>query len=94
VTTLDRSAVARGWRARGFSCDLWTDPPGQAWEDFRHATDELFMLVEGDVEVEIGGRRFRAVVGAEVLIPARTRHSVWNVGRTTSRWLYGYHGAG
>jgi hypothetical protein len=24
---LDQAAVAKNWQARGFSCDLWVDPP-------------------------------------------------------------------
>ena len=36
-----REQIAADWETRGFSCDLWTDPPGQRWEDFTHATDEV-----------------------------------------------------
>ena len=53
---VDQQRVAREWRARGFSCDLWVDPPGQVWEDYRHATDELVMLVAGRLELEFDGR--------------------------------------
>lgn len=54
--SVDRDAVARDRAARGFSCDLSTDPPGQRWEDFAHATDELVMLIAGEIEMEAGGR--------------------------------------
>jgi len=87
---VDRERVERAWGARGFSCNLWTDPPGQVWEDFAHATDELVMVVDGAVEFEIDGRVVRPAAGEEVLIPARARHSVRNLGSTTSHWLYGY----
>jgi hypothetical protein len=30
---VDRAALEADWRKRGFSCDLWIDPPGQVWED-------------------------------------------------------------
>ena len=40
----DSQQTSRDWAARGFSCDIWTDPPGQVWADFVHATDELVML--------------------------------------------------
>jgi quercetin dioxygenase-like cupin family protein len=88
---VDRTGVERSWRERGFSCGLWVDPPGQVWADFVHATDELVMVVEGDVEFEIEGRRHRPAPGEELLIPARSRHTVRNLGRGESRWLYGYH---
>lgn len=87
---IDRETVARDWAARGFSCGLWTDPPGQRWEDFVHGTDEVVLVLEGDVEFEIGGEIHRPGPGEELLIPAGTRHSARNVGSTTARWLYGY----
>ena len=82
--------MAQGWRARGFSCGLWTDAPGQVWADYVHDVDELVMVVEGDVEFEIDGRRCRPPPGEELLIPARARHTVRNLGHGESRWLYGY----
>ena len=85
-----QQAVATDWLARGFSCDLWVDPPGQCWEDFVHPVDELLQLMEGRIEVEIAGQVFRPEPGEELLIPAGTNHSVRNIGAATSRWLYGY----
>ena len=84
------SETEKAWQARGFSCGLWVDAPGQQWNDFVHSTDELLMLVEGDLELEMHGRTFRPHPGEEVLIPARVSHSVRNVGNTTAKWLYGY----
>ncbi len=80
------------WHSRGFSCGLWVDPPGQVWKDYTHSTDELLMVLEGELELEMQGRTFRPKRGEEVLIPARVRHTVRNVGGTTARWLYGYQG--
>jgi quercetin dioxygenase-like cupin family protein len=87
---VDQTAIAERWRARGFSCGLWTDPPGQVWADFTHDTDELVMPVAGEIELEFLGRTVRPRVGEEVLIPARAAHTVRNVGDTTAHWLYGY----
>jgi len=87
---VDIASVRPNWRSRGFGCDVWTDPPGQAWEDYSHAVDELVMVLEGEVEFEIGGHIQRPPVGQELLIPAGIVHSVRNIGQTTSRWLYGY----
>jgi len=53
--TIDRERIAQKWAARGFGCDLWTDPPGQCWEDFTHPTDELVCVLEGQMEFEVGG---------------------------------------
>jgi mannose-6-phosphate isomerase-like protein (cupin superfamily) len=87
---VDPKRIGRLWAGRGFSCGLWVDPPGQVWADFVHDRDELVMLVEGEQEFEMNGRRYRPSIGEELLIPAGTRHTARNVGRITSRWLYGY----
>lgn len=87
---VSRKAISEAWERQGYDCRLWVDPPGQEWLDFVHSTDELVVLLEGDLEVEVGGQRARLKPGDEVLIPARTRHSVFNRGATTARWLFGY----
>src|SRR5689334_6463567 len=46
---MDRAAVERSWKERGFSCGLWGDPPGQVWEDYVHDVDELVMVLDGEV---------------------------------------------
>ena len=90
MSPVDEAKVEKHWAARGFSCDLWVDPPGRVWADFVHDTDELVMLVDGEEEFEMNREKFRPQVGEEFLIPAGTYHTARNVGKTTSRWLYGY----
>jgi quercetin dioxygenase-like cupin family protein len=87
---IDRESIAQSWRERGFSCSLWVDPPGQVWDDYVHEVDELVMVVDGSVEFEFDGKAHRPSPGEEVLIPARARHTVRNLGGSESRWLYGY----
>ena len=82
--------IAAQWRARGFSFGLFTDPPGQVWENFVHDTDELLMATQGEMELEMEGRTIRCEIGKEILIPAKAVHTVRNVGKTGSQWLYGY----
>ena len=88
----DKAEIEQDWQARGFSCGLWIDPPGQVWKDYTHSSDELLMVLEGELELEMQGRTIRPRQGEEMLIPARIRHTVRNVGGTTARWLYGYQG--
>ena len=90
MTTINQQDVAKDWAARGFSCDLWVDPAGQCWEDFVHNTNELVVVLEGELEFEINGQISHPGIGEEVYIPAETVHSVRNIGNTTARWLYGY----
>jgi quercetin dioxygenase-like cupin family protein len=87
---IDQKQITRDWGSRGFSCAMWVDPPGRRWEDFVHETDELVLLVEGELELEIDGAVHHPLVGDELFIPAGTRHSVRNIGAGTARWLYGY----
>ena len=69
---------------------MWIDPPGRRWEDFTPATDELALVIERQMEFELGGRVCHPAIGEGLLIPACALHSAWNVGATTARWLYGY----
>ena len=87
---IDRPAIATDWKARGYSCDLWTDPPGQRWENFTHPTDEIVTVLEGEMEFEIEGKVRHPKAGEELHIPAGALHSARNVGKTTAHWLYGY----
>ena len=87
---VDPGAVAADWRARGYSCDEFVDPPGQQWNGFVHATDELVTVVAGRVELEVGDAAVIAEPGDEVFIPRRVIHSVRNKSSGVSRWLYGY----
>jgi mannose-6-phosphate isomerase-like protein (cupin superfamily) len=86
----DWEKIKQEWRRRGFSCSLWVDPPGQVWRNFIHETDELLILLQGELELEMEGKIFRPQIGEEVLIPAHTVHTVRNIGKTEARWLYGY----
>ena len=86
----DIARVEANWLSRGFSCQVWTDPPGQVWADFVHNVDEVVMTIEGEVEFEFGGKTIRPRPGEELMIPAGASHTVRNVGSSTSRWLFGY----
>jgi uncharacterized cupin superfamily protein len=87
---MDDAQVRSDWKERGFSCGIWTDPPGQVWRDFVHGTDELVMLIEGEIEIAFLGNVLRPRIGEEILIPAGASHTVKNIGNTTNRWYYGY----
>jgi len=87
---VDRDAVARDWRGRGYRCQPFADPPGREWNDFRHATNELVTVVEGRLQLTVGDATVVCGAGDEVFIPRGTMHSVKNVAAHTTRWLYGY----
>ncbi len=87
---LDQAAVAADWRARGYSCGTFVDPPGRRWEDFVHDCNELVTVVEGRLEMEVAGATVTVAPGDEVFIPKGACHSVRNIHHDTSVWLYGY----
>ena len=89
-TPVDRAAVGRDWRARGYSCDLFVDPPGREWRDFVHGTNELVTVVEGKLEMIIEGAAMVAAEGDEIFIPRGAVHTVRNIHAGTTRWLFGY----
>jgi quercetin dioxygenase-like cupin family protein len=90
MSKINREKVAANWAERGFGCDLWVDPPGRRWSNFTHSTDELVMLLEGEMEFTVENEVIRPRIGEELLIPARSTHSAHNIGSSTARWLYGY----
>lgn len=93
-TPVNRGLVAADWRARGYSCDLFIDPPGRAWNDFVHASNELVTVVEGRLEITVDGKCVVAEPGDEIFIASGNRHSVKNTHPAATRWLYGYDGTG
>ena len=60
---LNRDQVAQDWGRRGYSCDVFTNPPGREWNDFVHATNELVIVMEGKLKLTIGWRRDPRRVG-------------------------------
>ncbi len=87
---IDHNAVKNNWHGRGFSCDIWIDPPGKVWANFVHGTDELLMLIDGEIELEMDDKILRPEIGDEILIPAGMNHTVRNIGLVTNHWFYGY----
>lgn len=87
---VDGDGVAGDWQRRGYSCNLFVDPPGQKWLDFVHATNELVTVVDGRLELTVGEIKLEVGPGDEVFIPAGARHSVRNIHDGTTRWLFGY----
>lgn len=87
---VDRDSVADNWRARGYSCGLFVDLPGQQWLDFVHDSNELVTVLEGRLEMRIGDQRFVMEPGDEVIIPRDAVHSVINAHDGVTKWLYGY----
>ena len=57
IDPVDRAFVAENWAGRGYSCQMFVDPPGQQWNDFVHRTNELVTVVEGRLAMIVEGVR-------------------------------------
>lgn len=89
----ERDRLLPQWQQRGFSCEIWIDPPRQVWHDSVHDVDMLLYLVEGEAQIDLPGRIVRMHPGDEMTVPAGTRHTVHNCDGQPARWLRGYRQA-
>jgi uncharacterized protein YdcH (DUF465 family) len=87
---VDPGEVRRDWAGRGYSCDPFSDPPGQVWRDYTHDVNELVTVVAGRLEIEMHGVRYTLEPGDELFIPRAGVHTVRNADAGETRWLYGY----
>jgi mannose-6-phosphate isomerase-like protein (cupin superfamily) len=86
-----KEEIEREWAERGFTCDVWIDPPGRSWEDFVHDTDELVTPLNATLEIECEGEIAELKPGDEWFIPRSAVHSVRNKSNVVAYWLYGYN---
>jgi DNA-directed RNA polymerase specialized sigma24 family protein/quercetin dioxygenase-like cupin family protein len=87
--TRESQRIASDWRARGFSCELMSDPPGTAYNDVKHENDEIIIVLVGALEVELDGATRVLRPGEELSIPRGHDHSVRAQGADDVQWLYG-----
>lgn len=87
---LNLDIIAASWQERGFSFGSWDDFPNTLWENIVHDKDELFMVVSGEIELELAGKRKRIQPGEEVLIPAGIVRSKRIISPDGAQWLFGY----
>jgi hypothetical protein len=76
------SQISQAWAERGFSCTVWTDPPGQVWANFVHEVDELVTLAEGEIELSFQGQTLRPRIGEESV------YSRWCASHGSQYWCY------
>ena len=53
-----------------------------------HRQTEIFRFLEGEYELVVGERRFRATAGAAAVVPPGVPHAFRNVGATPARLLF------
>ena len=80
------------WQPKGFKCALYKTKPGEFWSHPGHATDEYYILIEGELEVSLQDTVYHPAVGELFKTPAHTPHTFGNPGKTVHYvyWIYGY----
>ena len=84
--TADDTAGAMEWVE-------FTAERGIAVPPHRHAWGESYYILDGTLEVQVGGRKHQATAGAFVMIPPRALHG-FHVVSDTARFLHVSIGAG
>ena len=88
---IDIEQLKNEWEQQGMICEIWELEPGSAWSDPGHQTDEVFIPLEGEIQVSCQGKTFLAGVGEVIEVPAREPHEVNNIGGITSRVYWIHH---
>lgn len=79
--SLDVNEKRPGWRGRIFSSPSmtfahWDFEAGASIHEHVHPQEEVWHVVEGELEVTIGGETVRAGPGMAAIVPMETPHSV------------------
>ena len=67
--------------------DSMVPPQGGPPPHIHHREDEAFWVLEGELEISVGGNRFRAGAGSFVHLPRGVLDSYQNVGTAPARFL-------
>ena len=82
---LDRDATDGEFAV--IQAELTAGIPGPPPHVHNDGLDEIWYVLDGDLEFLVGDSTVRASKGAVAIIPAGTIHTFSNVGDTTARWL-------
>ena len=87
---MNKNEIRKDRESRDYSFGVFKDLPGQVWDDFVDRTEEIFILAEGQIEIEIEGKSQQPQISDEVFIPANANYTVRKLGKTNNVWYYGY----
>jgi quercetin dioxygenase-like cupin family protein len=78
---LDVKEPRQGWRGRFFhsahmTFAQYTVSAGAAIHEHSHPNDEVWNVLEGELEITVAGRRTRVKAGDAAVVPPNTRHAV------------------
>lgn len=89
---IDFEKLKNEWENKGFKCETHETPPGDYWSSDGHESDEIFILLEGELEVSFEGKTYYPTVAQEFRVPANVPHTFKNPGTTANHliWLHAY----
>lgn len=89
---IDVEKIKNEWQSKGFKCETYSTPAGDYWSSEGHESDEVFILLEGELEVSFQGKTYHPTIGEEFRVPANVSHTFKNPGATSNNliWLYAY----
>ena len=94
VARLKRKEPKKGWRGRFFHSETMTFAyydiaAGASLHSHSHANDEVWHVIDGELEITIGKQTRRIGAGGAAVVPPDTKHSVRAV--VTSRAIVADH---
>ncbi len=82
------------YEKQGFKCELCTHLPSEGWTspEKGHKADEIYILLEGEMEIDLYGQTYYPSVGEVYRVPAYEPHALRITGNQASTfyWIYGY----
>jgi len=88
---MTESEYEKDWHSRGYSFGIGSIKLNKGVDEAVHNDqDELVVAVNGKLEFTIDGRMTVVGCDTEVFIPAKSIHSIKNVGAEVSKIYYGY----
>ena len=82
-------------QAQNFSCGMITlDPDGGQTPWHNQQQEEVYCVLEGEVEVCLGEERRTLTQGQAVYIPPTVFHQITNIGKSYAKFMYIYGPAG
>jgi quercetin dioxygenase-like cupin family protein len=78
-------ALHRGNGARDSAAVVIELAPGHALGEHTDSPEEILLVMEGEVEIEVGDERQAAKPGTVAVVPRMTPHSIRNIGTRTAR---------
>jgi len=88
---MTQTAFEQNWHKRGFSFHVGNIKLEEEVLDAMHEDqDELFVNVNGHLEVTMAGKTFQLECMQELFIPAKSKHTIKNIGTSDCQIYYGY----